>query len=83
MKALTFASKNCVQERFCLTLLGVHGAWPACQGGKHRLPPNLAKKIRKLRWRTSQMLQAAHTLQAKVGRGLLLAATDFQIDQSQ
>lgn len=29
------------------------------------------------------MLQEAHSLQAKVGRGLLLAATDFQIDQSQ
>ena len=36
----------------------------------------------KLCWRTSQKLQTAHTLQVKVGRGLLVAAADFQIDQS-
>lgn len=34
----------CVQEKFGLTLLGVHGAWPACQGANTGFLPTLPKK---------------------------------------
>lgn len=59
-----------VQEKSCITPLGVDGARPDYVLGRQKKASSQpCQKTRKLSWRTSQKLQTAHTFQVKGGRG--------------